>query len=101
MIPVQRYQVPSQQSLGLFSGEPASFFTEVVAGTESTSLRRWNSWKGKWLPGMVVPRIFFSSLFLKVQVVSGTGDVEPVSRRWKKRSTCSPAGGTSSFLDGG
>ena len=88
MIPVQRYQFPSQQSLVFFSGEPASFFTGVVAGTEGSSLRRWNSGKGmaSWNGGS-------QDIFLEPppdgQVVSGTGVVEPVSRRWQKRSTCS------------
>ena len=51
MIPVQRYQFPSQQSLAFFSGEPASFFTGVVA---DTVLRRWNGNGGRrrWGPGV-------------------------------------------------
>ena len=44
MVPVQRYQVPSQQSLAFFFGEPVSFFTGVVAGTNQ---RRWHSFGGK------------------------------------------------------
>ena len=44
MVFVQRYQVPSQQSLAFFSGEPVLFFTSVVAGTNK---RRWHSVGGK------------------------------------------------------
>ena len=45
MVLVQRYQVPSQQSLAFFfSGKPVSFFSGVVAGTNT---RRWHSVGGK------------------------------------------------------
>ena len=86
--PCAEISVPQSAKPGLFSGEPASFFTGVVAGTEGSSLRRWNSGKGtaSWHGGS-------QELFLEPlpdsQVVSGTCDVVPVSRRWKKRSTCS------------
>ena len=88
MIPEQRYQFPSQQSLAFFLVNPPPFLQVLWAGTEGSSLRRWNSGKGtaSWHGGS-------QELFLEPlpegQVVSGTGDVEPVSRRWKKRSTCS------------
>ena len=86
--PCAEISVPQSAKPGLFSGEPASFFTGVVAGTEGSSLRRWNSGKGmaSWKGGS-------QDLFLEPppdgQVVSGAGVVEPVSRRWQKRSTCS------------
>ena len=44
--PCAGISVPQSAKPGLFSGEPASFFTGVVAGTEGSSLRRWNSGKG-------------------------------------------------------
>ena len=88
MIPVQRYQFPRQQSLAFFSGKPASFFTGVVAGTEGSSLRRWNSGKGTASRHGGSQDLFLEPL-PDSQVVSGTSDVEPVSRRWEKRSTCS------------
>ena len=81
--PCAEISVPQSAKPGLFSGEPASFFTGVVAGTEGSSLRRWNTGKGtaSWLGGPQEP-------FLE-PLVSGTGGVDPVSRRWTKRSTCS------------
>ena len=86
--PCAEISVPQPAKPGLFSGEPASFFTGVVAGTEGSSLRRWNSGKGtaSWHGGS---RDLFLEPLPDGQVVSGTGDVEPVSRRWKSRSTCS------------
>ena len=86
--PCAEISVPQSAKPGLFSGEPASFFTGVVAGTEGSSLRRWSSGKGmaSWNGG---PQDIFLEPPLDGQVVSGTGVVEPVSRRWQKRSTCS------------
>ena len=59
-----------------------------MAGTEGSSLRRWNSGKGTASRHGGSQDLFLEPL-PDDQVVSGTGDVEPVSRRWKKRSTCS------------
>ena len=86
--PCAEISVPQSAKPGLFSGEPASFFTGVVAGTDSSSLRRWSSGKGmaSWNGG---PEDIFLKPPLDGQVVSGTGVVEPASRRWQKRSTCS------------
>ena len=48
MAPVQRCQVPSQQSLAFFSKKKTvSFFTGVVAGTKNFQKRRWQSVGGK------------------------------------------------------
>ena len=86
--PCAEISVPQSAKPGLFSGEPASFFTGVVAGTKGSSLRRWTSGKGmaSWNCGS-------QDIFLEPppdgQVVSGPGVAEPVSRRWQKRSTCS------------
>ena len=86
--PCAEISVPQSAKPGLFSGEPASFFTGVVAGTEGSSLRRWNSGKGTASRHGGSQDLFLEPL-PDDQVVSGTGDVEPVSRRWEKRSTCS------------
>ena len=59
-----------------------------MAGTEGSSLRRWNSGKGTASRHGGSQDLFLEPL-PDSQVVSGTGDVEPVSRRWEKRSTCS------------
>ena len=90
MIPVQRYQVPSQQSLAFFSGEPASFFTGVVAGIDGYSLRRWNSGGERAAPHCGSQYVSLEQTSA-VQVVCGAGDVEPIARRWEKRPTrCDP-----------
>ena len=50
MVPVQIHQFPSQQSLAFFSsscGDPASFFTGVVAGTTGCRTRRWQTGGGR------------------------------------------------------
>ena len=49
--PCAEISVPQSAKPGLFSGEPASFFTGVVAGTV---LRRWNGIGGRrrWGPGV-------------------------------------------------
>ena len=65
---------PQSAKPGLFSGEPASFFTGVVAGTDGHSLRRWNSGGGRaaWHCG-------FQDVSLEQisadQVVCGAGDL--------------------------
>ena len=76
---------PQSAKPGLFSGEPAYFFTGVVAGTEGSSLRRWNSGKGTASRNGGSQDVFLEPLPVD-QVVSGTGDVEPFTRRWEKRS---------------
>ena len=78
--PCAEISVPQSAKPGLFSGEPASI--------EGSSLRRWNSGKGTASRHGGSQDLFLEPL-PDDQVVSGTGDVEPVSRRWEKRSTCS------------
>ena len=89
MIPVQSIRSPVSKAWP-FSGEPASFFTGVVAGTEGCSLRRWNSGGGRAALHCGSQDVSLEQTSA-VQVVCGAGDVEPIARRWEKRSTrCDP-----------
>ena len=47
MILTQALQVPSQQSLAVFSSSEPASFTGVVAGTEGCLTRRWNCGGGR------------------------------------------------------
>ena len=90
MVPVQRDQVPSQQSLAVFLENPPAFL-QVVAGTEGSSMRRWNC--GGRRAARLCRSLDFS---LESQVVSGTGDDAlpgklETGRRWEKKPTrCDP-----------
>ena len=84
---------PQSAKPGLFSEEPASFFTGVVAGTEGSSLRRWNSGRGTAARHCGSQDVSLEPPSVD-QVVCGAGDVEPFARRWEKRPTrCDPKRG--------
>ena len=74
------------QRYHLFSEEPSSFFTGVVAGTEGYSLRRWNSGGGRAARHCGSQDVSLEQISAD-QVVCGAGDVEPIARRWEKRPT--------------
>ena len=77
MIPVQ-ISGPQSAKPALFSEEPASFFTGVVAGTEGSSLRRWKSGGRRAARHCGSLDISLEQTSV-VQVVCGAGDVEPSS----------------------
>ena len=81
---------PQSAKPGLFSGEPASFFTGVVAGTDGYSLRRWNSGGGRAARHCGSQDVSLEQTS-DDQVVCHAGDVEPIARRWERRPTrCDP-----------
>ena len=67
MIPMQRYQVPSQQSLAFFLVKPPPFL-QVLWQVLKVLLCDVGILERERLPGMVDPWMFFSSLFLSTRL---------------------------------
>ena len=67
MIPVQRYQVPSQQSLAFFLKNPPPFL-QVLWQVLKVLLCDAGILEGERLPSIVDPRMFLSSLLLSTRL---------------------------------
>ena len=82
MVPCAEISGPQSAKPGLFSGEPASFFTGVVAGTIGYRTRRWQTGGGRVKKAQVdnfesQELSFGSSAFGTVpEVCPGSGETE-------------------------